>query len=303
MNDPVKNKMQVPLGVGQYSEGLSGKSLVDAATRLERLGYDSMWLPEINGREPFATCGYLLAKTDRLKVCSGIANVYVRDADAAAQGRRTLAEFADGRFSLGLGVSHPGLVTPRGHEWRSPVAKMSDYLDGVYNADLAGPEPESNAPVLVAAHGPKLLELAAQKADGAMMYMQTPGAVAAARDILGPDKTLHVTMRCVFFEERQRARDIARRALAFYIGLPAYHRAWKAAGFAEPDWTNGGSDQLIDAICPCGDITVIRSYMESLVEAGASNIILAPLHPQEAYDGVSAAPLLWDWNVLEALAD
>ncbi len=294
--------MNITLGIGQYTEGLTGEKLVEAAQRLEELGYDSLWLPEISGREPFATCGYLLARTQRLRVCAGIANIYVRDANAAAQGRRTLEEFAPGRFSLGLGVSHPALVEPRGHTWQPPARAMAEYLRQLAEAPLSNPAPKAEAPLLIAAHGPKLLEIAASRADGALMYMQSVSAIAAARQIIGPDKQLHATVRCVYHDDRTVARDIARKALAFYINLPAYHRAWLTAGFNESDWAGGGSDRLIDTVCACGGLEVIRGYIAAVSEAGASHIILGPLDPEEPYDGVSAAPLQWDWRVLEALA-
>ena len=131
--------MKLPLGLIQWTEGTDGRKLVEYVLRLESLGYEELWLPEIAGREPFSTAGYLLAKTNKIKISSGIANVYARDADASAQAANTLNEFSNGRFSLGLGVSHPLLVEPRGHEWVPPVKKMNSYLERLLSAPLQSP--------------------------------------------------------------------------------------------------------------------------------------------------------------------
>lgn len=294
--------MTIPLGAAGYTEGLSGRELVDAARRLERWGYDSLWIPEVSGREPLSTCGYLLAQTEKIRIGTGIANVYVRDANVAAQGSSTLAELSGGRFSFGLGASHPLLVEHRGHQWEPPLVKLRKYLEGIESAALTNPQLEQAAPLLIAAHGPKLLQLAADKADGVLMYMQPSSAIRVARNTLGADKQLHAVVRCVYAADKEQARDIARRALAFYIQLPAYHRAWQAAGFEESDWQSGGSDRLIDALCACGDIDDIRVYMDEIEAAGASHLLLSPLHPQEDFDGQSPAPLLWHWEVFEGLS-
>ena len=294
--------MTIPLGVAAYTEGLSGPETVDAVRRLERWGYDSLWVPEIDGREPFSTCGYLLGQTEKIRIGTGIANAYVRDANVAAQARSTLAEFSGGRFTFGLGASHPLLVEPRGHQWEAPLVKLRNYLEGMESAVLTNPQPRQAAPLLIAAHGPKLLQLAAEKTDGVLMYMQPTSAIAAARNTLGADKQLHAIVRCVYADDKETARDIARRALAFYIHLPPYHRAWAAAGFDESDWQTGGSDRLIDAVCACGDIDDIRAYLGDIEAAGASHALLSPLHPDEDYDGKSPASLLWHWELFEGLS-
>ena len=123
--------MGAPLGMLGLNVSMAGLEFVEAVQRFESLDYHELWLPENLGREPFAACGYLLAKTTTLRVSSGIANIYVRDADAAAQGRQTLGELSGGRFSLGLGVSHPSFIEPRGHEWKPPVEKMRAYLNRI----------------------------------------------------------------------------------------------------------------------------------------------------------------------------
>lgn len=294
--------MTAPLGLLQWTEGTRAAALVANVRRLEALGYHELWLPEIAGREPFAAAGFLLAQTTRLRVSSGIANVYAHDADSAAQAANTLAEFSGGRFSLGLGVSHPMLVEPRGHTWVRPVPKMRDYLARLRAAVIESPLAETPAPVILAGHGPALNKVARDMADGAFLFLQPVEAVRRTRAILGPDKQLHVVVRCVLDSDAARARDLARRACAFYLSLPPYHEAWGRLGFEASDWAGGGSDRLIDAICAWGDAAAIRARLETFVAAGASHVALYPCNPDEAYSPASAMSRNWHWPLLEALA-
>lgn len=294
--------MSAPLGLLQWTEGTRGPALVENVKRLEAFGYHELWLPEIAGREPFATCGYLLAKTARIKVSSGIANVYAHDADSAAQAANTLAELSDGRFSLGLGVSHPVLVEPRGHQWVRPVPKMRDYLTRLRAAPVESPLATTPAPVILAGHGPGLLKVARDMADGAFLFLQPLEAVRQARAALGPNPQLHVVVRCVLDTNPQQARDLARRACAFYLSLPPYHEAWSRLGFEPSDWITGGSDRLIDEICAWGDAQAIRQRLAAFEAAGATHVVLYPCNPDEDYSPHSAMSVHWNWPLLEALA-
>ncbi len=294
--------MSERLSLIQWSEGTRGDDLVAAAQRLEQLGYHELWLPEIFGREPLSTCGFLLARTEKLHVSSGIANVYARDSDNAAQAANGLAELSGGRFRLGLGVSHPVLVEPRGHTWVKPVPKMRDFLERYQRAPIEAPLASAPAPVIVAGHGKGLLGVARDHADGAFVFLQPVETIAMAREILGPNKEIHAAVRCVLDPNPESARDLARRACAFYIGLPAYHDRWGDLGFNESDWSNGGSDRLIDAICAWGDADMLRKKLEPYYAAGATHIALYTCNPGEAYTPESAVSKLWHWPLLEALA-
>jgi len=293
--------MTKPLSLLQWTEGTKGTDLVDAARRLENLGYHELWLPEVSGREPFSTCGYLLANTERLRISSGIANIYAHDADSAAQAANTLAELSGGRFSLGLGVSHPMLVEPRGHQWQMPVPKMRAYLDRLAVAPIESPLADTPAPTIVAGHGPGLMRLAAEKADGLFLFLQALPTVRQARAKLGPDKELHVAVRCVLDPDPVSARDLARRACACYLSLPPYHKAWAALGFEERDWVEG-SDRLLDAICVWGDIRTLKAKLNSYYDAGATHVALYPCNPDEDYHPESLLSSHWNWDLLEALA-
>ena len=294
--------MGASLGLIQWTEGTTGADLVTHAQRLEALGYEELWLPEVFGREPLATCGYLLAKTNKINISAGIANVYVRDADCAAQARNCLSELSGGRFRLGLGVSHPVLIEPRGHSWSKPVPKMRSYLDRIREAPIESPKAAHSAPIIVAGHGKGLVKVARDHADGSFLFLQPVEAIHMAREILGPDKELHAAVRCVLDPDPVSARDLARRACAFYISLPAYQARWGELGYDDSDWADGGSDRLIDAICAWGDAPGLKQKLAQFEEAGATHIVLYPCNPNEAYRPDSAVSKDWHWSLLEAMA-
>jgi len=267
-------------GVLTFTDATSPADLVADARRIEALGYDSMWLPDLMGRDVFATAGFLLANTERLRVATGIANVYGRDATSTAQLARTLAELHDGRFILGLGVSHPQSAEMRGHEWIPPARKLGQHLEEMALVRPRSPEPSRAAPIYIAAHGPKLLQLAAEHADGANSYLMPPEHTRAAREILGPDKALNVVLPCCLCEDAERARHVARKGLAIYLALPAYHRQWRRFGLDDGDFDGGASDRLVDTLVAWGDIDTIRGRVESYLDAGATRVLTMPYNPE-----------------------
>ena len=281
------------LGVMFNTDRMSGEALVGFAKRVEETGIDTLWVPELFGREPFATSAHLLAKTSTLRVATGIANVYARDAVAAAAGGATLAEFSGGRFVLGLGVSNAGLVGMRGHDWDPPVERLEAYLQGIAEAKIAVPG-EAIAPVHVAAHGPKMLELAAAHADGISTYLQNPEHTAMVRSMLRDGQAINVTQMCLLCEDPTEARRLARRAINFYVGLAYYHRAWRKLGFEDSDFVDGGSDRLVDTLVAWGGPDVLRARVDEHLDGGATEIVVVPLNPAGG-----AEP---HWPVLEALA-
>ena len=294
--------MATPTGLLQWNEGTTGSDLAAHTQRFEALGYHELWVPEVYGREVLSTCGFLLARTERLFVSSGIANVYARDADAAAQAANGLAELSGGRFRLGLGVSHPVLVEPRGHDWVMPVPKMKSYLERLAEAHIQSPMAEQPAKVIVAGHGKGLIKVARDLGDGSFLFLQPIEAVQMTRDILGPAQEIHVAVRCVLDGDPERARDLARRACAFYINLPAYQARFSELGYAESDWAAGGSDRLIDAVCAWGDADTLREKLAAFANAGATHIVLYPCNPDETYTPESPLSTQWNWPLLEALA-
>lgn len=285
---------KLPLGVLAFYDALSGEELVRFARGLEDWGYDSLWIPEVFGREPFATAGYLLARTTRIRIATGIAVIWARDPVAMAQGRRTLAEFAEGRFALGIGVSHPALVEPRGHTWSPPVERLTSYLDAMEKADLQSPAPKHPAPLYLAAHGPKLMRVARERTDGAFLYLAPPERTRFARDQLGPDRDLRVVLLACPCGDAETGRRAARHALSFYLNFPAYHRVWRKLGYGPADWEAGGSDRLVDTLVAWGETGRIEERVRAHLEAGADQVLLYPI----TSDASSAMPL----DFLEALA-
>lgn len=267
----------IPFGVLVSTEQLDATGLVEFARALEARGYDSLWLPELFGREPVATAGYLLGRTQQLTVATGIANVYVRDANAMAQARQSLAELSAGRFILGLGVSNVGLNTARGHRWQPPLKKMTEYLDALANANVAAPAPAQSCPTYIAAHGPRLQTLGATRADGIITYLMSPEHTRQSRQRIGATAALNVV--AMFLAERDPAiaRGKARAALKVYVGLDYYHREWRKLGFTDADFAQGGSDRLIDMLVAWGDDDALQSRVAEFEGAGATRVIVMPL--------------------------
>lgn len=288
--------MAVVTGVIVPADMFRPDDLVAHVQRLEELGYETAWITDMFGRHIYVTAAHLLAATRRLRVGTGIAHIYGRDAVDSAQAARTLAELSGGRFVHGLGVSHPIAAEMRGLVWEPPVAKSRAYLQamrGELPLSTAAPDPQ--VPLYLAAHGPKMLAVAAELADGAMSYMQTPDGCAAARTILGPTKALNVVVPSCITTDAAVGRAMGRRALAMYLPLPAYHRVWRTDGFDETDWASPGSDRLIDRYYNWGSEADVTARMQALVDAGATSIIVGA-SPNDPEDRESV------WQTLEALA-
>ncbi len=284
-------------GVWFYPDGLSSDGAVDFARRIEALGYSALWLPEAGGRDPFVLAARLLDRTETLVVATGVANVYARDAAAMKAAQYTLAEQSGGRFLLGIGVSHRLLVEDvRGHRYGAPLAKMRAYLDESDRADFGGPAPAEPPPRVLAALGPKMLELACERADGAHPYMVTPEHTRRARAILGPGPMLCTEQKVLLESDRERGRAVARSAAALAVGLtlPNYRRSLMRVGFETADFEDGLSDRLIDAVVAMGDVASLEARLAEHVEAGASHVCVHPLHPEGRNEP--------DWRALEALA-
>lgn len=268
--------MTMKIAVIADTDRLDRAALLAFARRIESLGYESFWIPELFGREPVATAGYLLGQTERLKVATGIANVYVRDAHAMALTRRTLAELSGGRFILGLGVSNPGLNASRGHTWEPPLKKMRAYLEAMTEASMTAPEPQVPAPLHIAAHGPRLQALGTERADGVITYLMPPQHTETSRARIGAGTMLSAV--CPFLAEADpdTARRKARKALSYYLTLDYYHREWRQLGFTDSDFADGGSDRLIDTLVAWGDEKALRARLDAYQNAGADRVIVMP---------------------------
>lgn len=169
-------------GVWVAPEGLSGSEVTALGRRVEELGYSTLWVGETLGRDPFAQLAAVGAVTSSLLLATGIANIYNRGPGVMLQGANTVAEQTGGRMILGLGVSSPVIVERiRGLAYHKPLSFMRDYLAAMDNARYTSVAPPAEVPRVLAALGPKMLELAAQTCVGAHPYNTTPEHTAIAR--------------------------------------------------------------------------------------------------------------------------
>jgi probable F420-dependent oxidoreductase len=244
---------------------------------LDELGWGSLWSWEVFGREALTNAGLLLSATRRMVVGTGIANIWARDPVAMAAAQRTLAEAYPDRFVLGIGVSHAPIVDARGHRYDRPLEAMRAYLDAMDAAPWQGP-PLAQEPVRVlAALGPRMLELAAERSAGALLYNNPPEATAAARSLVGAGPLLATEQAVVVEDDPVEARRIAREFIAFYLTLPNYVRAWERAGFGPEERADGGSDRMVDAVVAWGSPEAIAERVRAHLDAGADHVCLQVL--------------------------
>jgi len=261
------------LGVWAGTDGLSAADAAAFARRVQASGYGALWISEAVGREVFSACAWLLANTSSLIIASGIANIYARDPFSAAAAQKGLNEQSGGRFLLGLGVSHIPLVEGvRKLQYGKPVATMRAFLRAMAEAPYQSVPPAVPPKTVLAALGPKMLELSAESADGAHPYNVTPEHTRQARAILGPGKLLCVEQGAILETSPAAARAMARRFLAMYLGLPNYVDNWRRLGFTDPDFAGGGSDRLVDALIVWGDEKAIRARIDEHWQAGADHV-------------------------------
>lgn len=239
----------------------------------ESLGFRGTWYPEsVGSKEAFSHAGLLLAASSRMIVASGIANIYARDPMAMANGARTLADAYAGRFILGIGVSHAPSVARRGGTYDRPIARMTEYLDAMDAAAYSSPAPAQPAPVVLAALGPRMLELAAARTDGAHSYFVPVEHTVIARERLGEAAFLAVELTGVLATDRARSREVARAFARGYLALPNYANNLRRLGWTDEDLSAGGSNRLIDAVIVQGDAGTIVARIEEHLAAGADHV-------------------------------
>jgi probable F420-dependent oxidoreductase len=248
-----------------------------AAARLEELGAGAIWVPEsVVSKEVFAHSALLLAATRRIPVASGIANIWARDAYAMQNGARTLADAFPGRFVLGLGVSHEPAVRRRGGTYEKPLAHMREYLDAMDRTKWAGAEPAHPVPRVLAALGPKMLELAAERTAGAHPYFVPVEHTALARRALGEGPLLAVEQAVAFETDPTKARELARAHMSGYLRLENYASNVRRLGWQDRD-IEGPSDDLVDAIVAWGPLERIVDRVLAHLRSGADHVCVQPL--------------------------
>ncbi len=263
-----------PVGVWSFAlQRLAATDAGAAVRELEAMGYPSVWIPEsLGSKEIFSHAAILLAASERVVVGSGIANIHARDPMAMANGGKALAEAYPGRFVLGIGVSHAPSVATRGGSYGKPVETMRAYLDAMAGASYAAPEPEPPVPLILAALGPRMLELAAERTDGAHPYFVPVEHTPFARRHLGPEPFLVVEQTAVLTTDPTEGRRIGRAFARNYLALANYSNNLRRLGWAEADIAGDGSDRLIDAVIAWGDVDAIVKRVRDHLEAGADQV-------------------------------
>lgn len=264
-------------GTGVWSAPLrygDPAAAADAAAELEGLGYTALWIPDVGG-DLFPAVANLLAATTTATVATGILNLWMHEADETAAQHATLTAAHGDRFLVGIGASHQPLIDlAEAGRYQKPYSKMVTYLDEL---DAASPTPLAPSARVLAALGPKMLELAKQRTAGVHPYLVTPEHTAVARQALGPDRLVAPEQAVVLSTDPDEARAIGRSHLAMYVGLPNYANNWKRFGFTDDDTADGGSDRLVDALVAWGDEDAIAARVAAHRDAGADHVCVQVL--------------------------
>ncbi len=245
--------------------------LAETAAELEELGFGALWL---GGSSATHHAVPLVEATSRIVVGTSIQSIWQYDAGTAAAAYAELDKAHPGRFALGLGVSHAKLA----EQYRRPYSALVDYLDAL---DAAGVPAEGR---LLAALGPKTIELARDRAAGSIPYLISAEQTAKSRELLGEGPLLAPELKVVLESDPTRARTLARDYLAIYLGLPNYTNNFLRNGFTEDDLKDGGSDRLVDAVYAWGTEERIRARIDEYLAAGADHVALQVVDGGPRYD-------------------
>jgi probable F420-dependent oxidoreductase len=270
------------IGVWTFAfDAIDAAAVREGVRAIEEIGYPAVWVPEGGrSREVFAHLSLLLYATDRITVCSGIANVTARHAEAMAGGARTLADAFGERVLLGIGIGHQSTALRRRQAWADPVRRLAGFLDEM-DAARMGPDPAVPPRWVIAALGPRMLDLASSKALGAHTYFVPVEHTAFARDRLGPEPVLAVEQTMVLSTDPAAARALARSWAESYLELPNYANNWRRLGYAE-EVGDGGSDRLIDAGIAWGDVPRLAARVREHLDAGADHVCMQVISEDDA---------------------
>ncbi len=280
-------------GVGVWSSQLrygDPAEAAEAAAELEELGFTALWIPDVGGHV-FDSVGHLLSSTERVVIATGILNLWLHEPSDVAATYASLAATHGERFLLGIGVSHAPLIDSKEPgRYRKPLAATRAYLDALDAADQ--PVPVSNR--VLAALGPKMLELAATRSRGAHPYLVTPDHTRQARDHLGDGPLLLPEQTVVLAGDRSQARAIGTDWLRAYLALPNYANNLLRSGFTQDD-LQSVTDRLFDAIIAWGDEESVLHRVNEHLAAGANHVCVQALtadpreFPREQWRRLAAA--------------
>ena len=242
---------------GSFGRGVTPEQAKD----IEALGYGAVWV----GGSPSAELDWvepILEKTTTLQVATGIVNIWTADAGPVSQSFHRIDEAYPGRFLLGIGVGHP----EANQEFRKPIDALTEYLDKLDEYGV----PKNRR--VVAALGPKVLKLSADRAAGPHPYLTTPEHTAEARELLGLDAFIAPEHKVVLTTDAEKAREVGRKALEIYLNLKNYLNSWKRLGFSDEEIAKPGSDRLVDAVVAYGTVDAIAARLKEHLDAGADHV-------------------------------
>ncbi|RYE60720.1 MAG: TIGR03620 family F420-dependent LLM class oxidoreductase [Hyphomicrobiales bacterium] len=265
------------------------EAALQATRELEALGFESLWIPGGIDDGVLGCLEPLLAGTDKLRIATGIINIWKQPAADVAKWFLAQSPETQARVLLGVGVSHGPII---GEAWAKPVAKMRAYLDEL---DAAGVPTDR---ICVAALGPKMLELSALRTAGAHPYMVTASHTAFARSIMGRDALLAPELGVVLETDPDKARAIARGIVEPYSKLPNYANNWLRDGFSKHE-IDSLDDRLIDAVIAWGDLSAIKARIDEYHDAGANHVCLQAIGPAGMIADLDHD--LSDWRMLAKL--
>lgn len=252
--------------LGRFGVWTGGPVTPDQAAEIEKLGYGAVWI----GASPAADLSFvepILERTENLQVATGIVNIWTADSGEVAESYHRIEKAFPGRFVLGVGVGHPEHT----EQYASPYRALNDYLDALDAAKV----PTSRR--VIAALGPQVLQLAAQRAAGAHPYLTTPVHTGQARELVGPTVLLAPEHKVVLTDDAEKAREIGRAAVDFYLGLSNYVNNWKRLGFTDEDLRRPGTDRFIDAMVAHGTPDQIAAGLTEHLQAGADHVAIQVL--------------------------
>ena len=280
-------------GVGLWSSQLrygNPTEAAEAAAELDELGFPALWIPDVGG-PVLDSVDNLLSATKRTVIATGILNLWMHDPIEVADRYATLTETHGERFLLGIGVSHAPLIDSKEPGlYRKPLAATKAFLDGLDSA--AQPVPVANR--VLAALGPKMLQLSATRAGGAHPYLVTPEHTHTAREVLGDGPMLLPEQTVMLTDDREQARAVGADWLRSYLALPNYANNLLRSGFTEDDVASV-SDRLFDAIIAWGDEDAILARVAEHRAAGADHVCVQVItadpteFPREQWRRLAAA--------------
>jgi probable F420-dependent oxidoreductase len=247
---------------GSFGRGVTPQQ----AKEIEALGYGVVWVggsppAELEWVEP------ILEQTTTLQVATGIVNIWSAPAKPVAESFHRIDKAYPGRFLLGIGVGHPEAIS----EYRKPYNALVEYLDRL--DDYGVPADRR----VVAALGPRVLQLSAERSAGAHPYLTTPEHTARARELIGPSAFLAPEHKVVLTTDADSARAVGRKALDIYLNLANYLNNWRRLGFTDDDVTRPGSDRLVDALVAYGTTDAIAARLGEHLDAGADHVAVQVL--------------------------